>query len=186
MKKFFLLIITAVLMVISSCKPSPEKAENYYNEIFKQLELVVDKEATMINFINIEMQKSDTTLQKKDTASVKLEIDASFQDFKAQIDKSLYEVEKLPDFNGKTDFRDAAVNLLKEYKSVPSAEYVDAIKIVKIPMSLYTEEDDNMFLKLTETIDDKLQKKIDKYVKILKTFASEYKFEIVTDSIKGN
>ena len=190
MKRYSLLFIAIFCIILNSCKPSSDKAQNYYSDILKQLDLIVEKESVMIQFINMEMQKTDTNFTSKskikiqDTTNLILEIDASYLDFKGQIDKSLVELEKVSDFNGKSDLKNAAVDLCKEYKNVVADEYVDVIKIVKIPLSLYTEEDDNKFLELTETIDNKLQVKIDVYVKILKNFASEYKFELQGDSTK--
>lgn len=192
MKIYLLLPAVIICLSLNSCKPSADKARNYYSEILEQLDAVVEKESTMINFINMEMQKSDTTalkLQKnkiKDTTNLVLEIDASYDDFKKQIDISLQELQKLPDFDNKTDLRDAAIDLCKEYQIVASTDYSEVIKIVKIPLSLYTEEDDNKFLEITEQIDNKLQQKIDIYVKILKGFSKEYKFEILIDSTNNS
>lgn len=188
MKKFSLIALTALCLILNSCKPSGDKAQAYYSQILEQLDLIVDKESVMINFINMEMQKADSAVQKKskmkitDTTNLILEIDASYLDFKRQIDQSLDKLEKLSDFDKKTDLRDAAIELCKEYKNVASSEYVEVIKIVKIPLSLYTEEDDNKFLEITEKIDNKLQVKIDTYVKILKGFSREYKFELAIDT----
>jgi hypothetical protein len=190
MKRYSLLVIAIFCIILNSCKPSSDKAQNYYSDILKQLDLIVEKESVMIQFINMEMQKTDTNFTSKskikiqDTTNLVLEIDASYLDFKNQIDKSLVELEKVSDFNGKSELKNAAIDLCKEYKSVVADEYIAVIKIVKIPLSLYTEDDDNKFLEFTETIDNKLQEKIDVYVKILKNFASEYKFELQGDSTK--
>jgi hypothetical protein len=191
--RIYLLISAAIIcFALNSCKPSSDKAQNYYSEILQQLDLIVEKESIMINFINMEMQKADTNTVKKskvkinDTTNLALEIDASFLDFKKQIDNSLSEIQKLPDFDKKTALRDAAIELCKEYQSVAASEYIEVIKIVKIPLSLYTEEDDNKFLEITEQIDNKLQVKIDSYVKILKAFSSDYRFELIGDSTNNN
>jgi len=186
--------ILFVLIIFSGCKPSPQKAEDYYLKIEKQLYYVIEKETVLINYINIERDKIDSI--EKSTKKIKNrlntldsinnKIESAYNDLKIQIDNSIIEVEKNESFNNNSKLLDAAKNVLMAYKEVVDNEYVSIIKISGIPLSLYTEEDDSKFLELNETVDNKLQKKIEEYIYTAKAFSQEYKFIIPSDSAAVN
>jgi hypothetical protein len=183
--------IISVLITLTSCKPSPGKAEAYYNTTLNYEQAVLEKEDVLIQFINREMQKSvadsaNSVIQQNiDTASNKSEITQAYTDFCSQIDASLGQAKKLDEFDGKTTLKDATLKLLETYKTLSGNEYKEVVEIVKIPAVLYTNEDDNRFMDLTIRIDTCLQNEIDQYTRTCKEFARDYKF-ILEEPIKEN
>jgi hypothetical protein len=183
--------IISVLITLTSCKPSPGKAEAYYNTTLNYEQAVLEKEDVLIQFINREMQKSvadsanSVIQQNNDTASNKSEITQAYTDFCSQIDASLEQAKKLDEFDGKTTLKDATLQLLETYKTLSGNEYKEVVEIVKIPAVLYTNEDDNRFMDLTVRIDTCLQNEIDQYTRTCKEFARDYKF-ILEEPIKEN
>jgi hypothetical protein len=74
--------------------------------------------------------------------------------------------------------------MLTEYKTLSEKEYPSLIAILKIPELKYTNEDDTRLLDLTDSIDNKLQRKISLYVQQVKLFAQEYNFQLENDTVK--
>jgi len=181
------------LMIIASCKPSPQKAEKYFDDIITPLEKVFDLEAEFIVLINNQMDKSandsSAVVSKIDTSSFAADfkkIDMAFSNFQIQVAISKNKLELLPDFDKSDKLKKAAIDLLDIYSEVCNNEYPQLIKIAKIPDGNYSIEDDDKILELTETIDNKLQEKLSILAKELKLFANNYNFELQNDSLKIN
>jgi hypothetical protein len=187
-KRLAFFIAFIALAALISCKPSPRHAQRYYENVTDIIEPLLLKEDNLIVLINSEMGKADmgvSVLEKSaDTANAvaNKDIDDTFIVFKVQVEQALSDARRLASFDGKTNLKDALVNLIEEYQRLVSNEYPEILKIVKIPASVYTNEDDNKFILLTEKVDDRLQEKIDNFTKESKTFAMKYKFEIATDN----
>ena len=186
MKKNLHLLFFIIIFLFIGCKPSPQKAEDYYLKIEKQLYVVINKEAVLIDFINIERDKSDSIQKLNNSDSFSSKVEIAFIELKNKVENSLTAVEKMESFGNNSKLLDAAIGVLKAYQDVVNNEYASIIKISKIPLSLYTEEDDSKFLELNETVDTKLQKKIDEYIVVVKDFSREYNFEILSDSLAVN
>jgi|GEM_PF-1408330 len=188
--KFHLLLfflVSASLLALSSCKPSPQKAEEYFERMMDCQQAVLETEDALIQLINIEMQKtlidsvSANLPQNSDTSGYAAEINVAYDDFCMQIKKSQAQLRDIGRFNNKTELLDAATSLLETYRSLSAKEYKEVVEIVKIPSSLYTNENDNRFLDLTEHIDTTLQAQIDNFTRASKAFARDYNFEISLD-----
>jgi hypothetical protein len=182
------IIVFVALAALVSCKPSPKSAQRYYENVTDIIEPLLIKEDNLIVLINKEMGKATpgASVLEKDSVTANTvadkELDDTFIAFKVQVEQALSEAHKLGSFNRETLLKDALVKLLEEYQLLVGNEYPEILKIVKIPASIYTNEDDNKFILLTEKVDDRLQEKIDNFTKESKTFAMKYKFEIATDN----
>jgi hypothetical protein len=183
--------LLAVIIMIASCKPSPQKAEKYFDDIITPLEKVFDLESEFITLFNNQMDKStndsSAVISKRDTSSFNADfkkMDMAFNNFQIQVAVSKNKLESLPDFDKKGNLKKAAIDILDEYSEVCSNEYPQLIKIAKIPDGSYSIEDDDKILELTETIDNKLQEKLSILTKELKLFANNYNFELQNDSLK--
>jgi hypothetical protein len=180
----------AFVLILASCRPSPQKAENYYDNIILPLEDVFEKEEALISLINTEVDNpndSSEVLSNTDTtdnAAFCKKIDMAFSNFQIQISISKNKVESLPDFDKNDNLKKTALDLLNEYDGICKKEYAELIQIVKIPEEKYSLENDNAFLELSEIIDNKIQEKTSILIKDLKLFAKKYNFEIKNDSIK--
>ncbi len=186
MKTILKVALLCLCLMASSCKPSPQKAENYYDEVTAPIQTVLGKEDELIRIINVEMGKSqkDALSKATKTETESKEIDFAFTNLQLQVTTSLNQLKMIKDFDGKSVLKNSAVELLNEYKNVCGNEYARLLAIVKIPSADYTNEHDNEFLKLTEIIDNKLQGKVTNFTKEVKVFAAEYKFALAKDSIK--
>ncbi len=192
MTKHFLTInIIVFLFLCYSCKPSPQKAEKYYDDIIQPVENVFDKEDELISVINSERDTANndsvSIISDIDTAKSKdfiRRVDLAFSNLKIQVSVSKNKIDALPDFDKKNILKQAAQNILDEYADLCDHEYSELITIVKIPKEEYSSEDDDNFFKLSETIDNKLQEKMTALITEIKLFAQEYNFEIQHDSLQ--
>jgi len=185
--------LIAALMMAASCKPSPQKAENYYDDIITPLEKVFTLEEEFIVMFNNQMDKtvndSSAVITTTDTGTLAAgfkKMDMAFNNFQIQVSASKNTLEAMPDFDKNDKLKRAAIDLLDEYSNVYANEYPELLKIAKIPDGNYSVEDDDKILELTEIIDNKLQEKINVLAKELKLFAKNYNFEIQNDSLKKN
>ncbi|MEI6123291.1 MAG: hypothetical protein WCQ95_06645 [Bacteroidota bacterium] len=188
MKSLFNLLLLTTCLLMVACKPSPQKAEAYYDRATEPVRNVLLKEDLLIQIITSDTNKSQkaSILNKLDTAknigNFK-ELDLAFNNFNYQIATSLNATKDLPEFDGSNTVKNAALDLLNAYQSVSKNEYAQLIAVIKIAPADYTNEDDKRLLDLTEKIDTKLQDKISAFTKQIKVFATNYKFELQKDSI---
>jgi hypothetical protein len=190
--KIFLKLFTAIFLLnMVSCKPSPQKAQDYYDRITLPIEALLGKEDQLIQVINANMKKDSAgpfsdKKQANDTAAMVSQkaLDMAFANFQMQIATSTNQMEAIGPFDKSTTLKDAAMGLLNEYKTVSENEYAELIKIVKIPEMEYTNEDDKNFLDLSDSIDNKLQRKISVYIQQVKLFAQQYNFQLEKDTVK--
>jgi hypothetical protein len=180
---YFLLSIVLLLGLVS-CKPSPEKAMEYYNKTLDCEQAVLEKEDALNILINKEMKKtladsgSANIPQTSDTFDNRGFIDAAYAEFCAQIKQSQQQLKEIGGFDNKTELYDVSSSLLETYRTLSEKEYKEVVEIAKTPPSVYTSDDDNRFFDLTGHIDTTLQNQIDQFTKVCKSFAREYQFEI--------
>jgi hypothetical protein len=168
MKKLFAIISSLfVSAILVSCGPSTDDAVKYNDELVNQQTKVFEKETALIEAISKNMPEK---------------LDLLYGDLKKQIDESIAAVDKMESFDGKTDFKDAAMKVFTAYKEVVDNEYKEMIKYSKVPDTLYTPEDDDKVIALSKKIDDKLNKSVDDFVQVQKSFAEKYKFELTSES----
>jgi len=191
MKTLIKLFLAAILFSLVSCKPSPQKAREYYFDISKPIESVLTKEDELIKVINSNMKKDSarSVLDKKEIDKTEVSVsnkalDMAFNNFQLQIATSLNQMRAIGMFDDKSSLHDAASEMLNEYKAVSEKEYPALINILKIPNINYSNEDDTRLLDLTDSIDSKLQRKISNYIQQVKLFSQEYNFKMEKDSLK--
>lgn len=146
-----------------SCGPTKEDAINYNDKIIKEQKKVIDKENDLIGYIK---GASLTRLDEK------------YNSLSKQIDESTEVVKKMEAFDGKTDFKDATLELFLTYRSVVDKEYKAWMINLKTPgdkvdQKILDEEND-----LVQAINEKLDKAQSDFTKAQYDFAAKYKFEI--------
>jgi hypothetical protein len=191
MKIIVKISLVIILFAIVSCKPSPQKAQEYYKDISKPIASVLTREDELIKVINANMKKdsakSITDKKTPDETELSVSIkalDMAFSNFQLQIATSLNQMKAIGMFDDKSTLHDAAMEMLNEYKAVSEKEYPALVDVVKIPDFKYSNNDDTRFLDLSDSIDNKLQRKISVYIQQVKLFSQEYNFQLEKDSLK--
>ncbi len=190
MKTCLKLFIGIILISLISCKPSPRKAQDYYSEITKPIESLLTREDKLIQQINSMMKDSSETAsvlkkhEKVQDPQAFKPLDMAFANFQLQIATSINQMKAIGTFDNSNDLKDAAMGILTEYKAVSENEYPALIAIVKIPEVDYTNENDTKFFEISDSIDNKLQKKIGLYIQQVKLFTQKYNFQLEKDSVK--
>lgn len=153
----------ALSVLIISCSPTTEDAIKYNDALIDQQTKVIQAEDALIQAI------SENNPEILDEALNKLT---------KQITSSEEAVNKMSKFDGKSDYKDAALSLFKAYKSAAEKEYPEIIKIAKTPNDQYTQDMDDQLMALSKTVDERLNKEIEAFVAKQKEFAEKYKFEL--------
>lgn len=191
MKTTAKLFLAAIMVTLVSCKPSPQKAQDYYTEITNPIESVLTKEDDLIHIIN-SMMNRDTADSNAIPAFQTVEeinisnkaLDMAMSNLQLQIASSLNKLGTIPAFDKKTTLKDAATDMLTKYKGVSENEYPALLEIVKIPDSLFTPDDDVRFMTLSDSIDNLLQQMVINYIQQVKLFSQEYNFQLETDTVQ--
>lgn len=157
-------LVLSVLMV--SCGPTTDDAIKYNDALVDEQSKVIKAEDALIQAI------SQSDAAKYDDALAGLV---------KQVTESEAIVTKMEAFDGKTDYKDAALSLFKAYKSATENEYPKILKIAKTPNEEYTPELDDELMTLSGEIDTKLNKEIEAFVAKQKEFATQWKFELTTN-----
>jgi hypothetical protein len=167
MKKIFTTIIGSLFVsaILVSCGPTTDNAIAYNDALVNQQKKVLQKESVLIEIIS--KNKPD-------------KLDSSYNDLLTQIKESIDVVKKMEAFDGKTDMKDAVLNVLEAYKDAAENDYSEMINLAKTPDTLYTQETDNKVIDLSKKIDDKLNTAVDTFIAKQKEFAEKYKFELNT------
>lgn len=165
MKKLFITILSSLFVsaILVSCGPTTDDAIKYNDALVSQQTKVFEKESALIEAISKNMPEK---------------FDALLNDLSKQIDSSTDAVKKMEAFDGKNDLKDAALKVFATYKDEVGGDYAEMIKFAKTPDSLYTQEDDDKVIEMSKKIDDKLNKAVEEFVSLQKSFAGKYKFEL--------
>jgi hypothetical protein len=164
MKKIFAAFsMVLAAMFLTSCGPSTDQAIAYNDAIIDEQVAIIDKIDFMYesfkNFVPDEMDKA-------------------YSDALAQLETGTANVSKMDAFDGKTDFRDAAIELFKAYKSVFDNEFKEMITIYKLPDDQYTKEQEDKWNLLSDQAIKKMDAGLQKLKDIQAEFARKYKFEV--------
>jgi hypothetical protein len=165
MKKLFATVLSSLFIssLLVSCGPSTDDAVKYNDALVSEQTKVFEKESALIEAISKNMPEK---------------FDVLLAELSVQVDSSADAVKKMNAFDGKSDLKDAALKVFATYRSVVDSNYRDMIKYAKTPDSLYTQEDDDKVIELSKKIDDKLNKAVEDFVSLQKSFAGKYKFEL--------
>ncbi len=169
MKKLIIALSLLVFAaVFSACGPTPEQGVAYNDAIVDEQELVMDK----INAV-YEAMKNYENVSGMDQA-----LTAAQQQAKAGLEN----VQKMDDFDGNTDFRDAGVKLFEIYKSVTMNELPQIVEIYKLPQEQYTQEKADEVDKLIEQSTKKMDEGMAAFQQVQDAFGAKYKFTFETKS----
>ncbi len=192
MKQPGILFSFLLMLIMVSCKPSPQKAEQYYDAVKAPIDEVFEKEEALIVLINNETEKlasSPFTFQTDSTAAPvaadtgRQQIEQAYNDLLSQVSISKNKLSSLTGFEKSSQLKDAALALLTEYEVLCKNEYRELLQIVKIPAEDYSSEQDDRFMQLSDTIDNKLKEKIAILTDEIKMFSKKYNFKIQEDTI---
>lgn len=167
MKKFFTVSLSLLFFAIffTSCAPTKEEAMNYNDNIIKEQKKVINAENELIRAI-----------KNKDIDVIVL--DGLYKGLSNQINESTAQLEKMDKFDGKTDFKDAALTLMKKYREVVNTDYKAWMDNLKIPLDKLTDADISQEKIIVADINRKLNNANADFVNAQKDFALKYKFQL--------
>ena len=160
-----LLFLIAIVFMVTSCKPSKEDAINYNDKIIREQKKIVQSEKELIEAIKQDLTKGST-------------LETLLKELSDQIDASKKIIEEMKDFDGKSDFKDAALTFLKSYKDVCDNEYTKWLKNLKIPEDQVTEDVLYEEEELVHAINRKLDKTNTEFLNAQKDFAAIYQIKL--------
>jgi len=160
-----LLFLMTVVFMVTSCKPSKEDAINYNDKIIREQKKIVQGEKELIEAIKQNLNKGNT-------------LDNLLKELSDQIDASKKIIEEMKDFDGKSDFKDAALAFLKSYKEVVDNEYTKWLKNLKTPDDQVTEDTLYEEEELVHAINRKLDKTNTDFLNAQKDFAAKYQIKL--------
>ncbi len=153
-------LILAVFTLITACGPSKEQARTYNDAITSEQVRVMEKfDALFAAFKNFEDMVA---------------LDAAYSETQKAVEDAAAHIREMADFDGKTYFRDAGVELMGTYKSVLDNEFRQMIDIYKLPEEAYTLEKKEEWAKLQEEAVRKMDEALEKIKATQETFAREY------------
>ncbi len=152
----FLLVLSFTLY---SCKPSAKEAISYSDK--------VSVENSKIS------EKYDKLLESYNEYDPK-EMDAAYDDVKKQVEESLNAMKKLPDFDGKSTFKQGAVDLFNVYSSILNNEHKRIIELLKLPENEYKEKEKNEYEALRNAVNKKTATATEKLQELQKKFLEPY------------
>lgn len=153
-----------VAMVVTSCGPTKEEAIAYNDKIIGEQVAIIDKidklYDAMKNYTDHE------GLDRAHAAALK------------QIETSSGNVSKMEEFDGDTEFRDAALKLFAAYQSLLQNEMKKMVDYSKLPDDLYTNEVEDEFNKLSDIAINRMDEELKLLNATQFSFANKHKFEI--------
>lgn len=147
----------------TGCRPSPDDAVAYNENVIKEQKAIISK----INDLDLTLATYKPT-----------EMDVAYSNAYKQIITSISAVRNLPDFDGKTEFKDAAIEVFKIYKGVVENEYKELITLLKKSDEEYTLEDEERAKKLYKDIAEKLNNAYEDIIAVQSAFAEKYRFTL--------
>ncbi len=155
-KTLYLLFVILILAI--ACRPSKTKLKEYQNTIISVVNNVVEAEDSLINNL------------KKDS----IVIYSIFKHFNNQIDSSIIAIKSIKSIEKETSFRFTAIDVLNSFKNYANKDYKELIELIILPDEYYTAEKDRRFNFLLKTIDNRLNKEMDKLFKSKQMFDNYY------------
>lgn len=160
MKKVFGLLSLVIVMMLVACGPTPEQAAAYNDKIIDEQIAIVDKIDALVESYQY---------------YVPADMDAAYSSAMNQVTTGITNVTALEDFDGKTEFKDAALELFNAYKTVLESEHREMVQIYKIPDEQFTEDHYSKWDNLAKQADSKMEEAFNKFGKAQDDFAAKYK-----------
>lgn len=157
--KYLAFLLLGVTLV--SCGPSSFDAAEYNDKIInKQIEII-----TSVTDLSNEFGSYDND-----------GIDAQYKKTVKLVEDTKKFTNELEGFDGKTDFKDAFMDLLNVIDGQLKKEYLVLMEILKIPTEEYTEEDEAQYMEVATKADEEFEKAQDDFIQAQKDFAAKYNF----------
>jgi hypothetical protein len=180
MKKFtsFLILLSAILIL--SCDPSSHEAKKYLFNLNKCINGVVQTEDSLVILINKKMLEGGTSTSviedKEETENLELNemIALVFEDLSDSVDVAVERANLLAGFDGNEDLKNILIGVLETYDELIDNEYQEIIRISMIPSILYTQEDDNEFMRISSYVDFCIGSRLDTFNLKQKEFLMKY------------
>ncbi len=153
-------------LLFASCGPTKKEIIKYNDTIVFEQKAVINEEKIILDMAS-----------KLDVAN----IDKEYTKFKDVINAAIDKVSKLDEVDKEISLKDAALKLFEAYKSVAEKEYMELVRITKIPTELYTIEEQTKFKDASKVIDDKLNLELKNFLDVQKKLAEKHKFELTKD-----
>ena len=143
-RNIFLILLFSIAIV--SCRPSKTKIVDYENSIINLVNQVVVAEDSLINNLN------------KDS----LLIQSIYQYFSQRVDSSIAAINTIKSIEKETFLRFTAIDVLNVYKKYLEKDYKELIQLVILPDEFYTQDKDKRLNIVLKTIDNRLNRELDK------------------------
>lgn len=175
------IILTFMLTyMMNSCGPIDDPVE-YFDAVVMPANEVLIKEGDFRDVMMEFIEQEDSAKTENDVFSEEdlMKLDSALTDLTGQIKHAIEVIEKLPPYLEKTVLKDAAISFLNVFLEVSEKEYVEVVKIIKMPEEECTEEDINRFHEVFEKYaDPKLDRAVNDFIKVQEAFADEYEIDL--------
>ena len=155
MKKVMTIISAIVICSLVSCSYDSGKAFKYNDELVGQQVAINNKIERLFDSFKTHVPE---------------EMDTAYSNAVLRLKEGTDSVSKMDAFDGKTDLRDATLDLFKVYQSVLDNEFKEIIGINKLPDDQYTKEKENR----CKDLEDQIMHKIDIGLAKLNIVQEEY------------
>jgi hypothetical protein len=156
-------LFSVFIIGASGCKPSPDEAVAYNEKIIREQKAIVDK----INELDLTLSTYKPT-----------EMDVAYNNAYKQVISSIATVKGLGEFDGKTEFKDAALQVFDIYKQTLEVEYKELVGLLKKSDEEYTLQDEERAKKLFMDIAEKLNNAYEDIIAVQSAFAEKYHFTL--------
>jgi len=163
MKKHYKILSACILMfMLTSCGPTTDEAIKYNDSI-------IDVQAQIVEKIN-------TLYECFDDWDHPEKMDEAYKQALAQVDSGTEIVSKMPDFGGKSEFREASLKLFSVYKSVIQTELKTMVEILKKPSAEITPEIEAQFDAMNDQALKKMENGLKEFQEVQLNFSVKYNF----------
>ncbi|MBN2756061.1 MAG: hypothetical protein JXR51_02715 [Bacteroidales bacterium] len=163
MKKVMFISLGILMSFIFSCTPSVEEAMKYNNKITTEQTKISEK-------IEILNDSYDNYIAEEMKLAHKSALDQTL--------KGINEIQKLEAFDSDTMFKNSALHLFNVYKEVLENEHKRIIELLILPDDRYGKPEIKEFEILRNQSIDKVDKEVNKLIKVQEEFSKKYNFVI--------
>ncbi len=166
MKNLYLLSVTGLIftLLFSACRPSPEEAKKYNEEIIEiQSELVYKVENLNKAFETFDNQKIATALKITNQ----------------EIEKALKSSSKIKDFDKKTLLKDALDKFIVSVKAIADENYKEMARIYALPEEDWDKNLDETFNDYKNDAKISFDTAVENFSSVQEEFALKYNIKLV-------
>lgn len=167
MIKCKLFILTVLSIFFISCN-------NTTNEAIKYNDLIISKQQKIVTLFN----KLDSSF----VDTINKTYIQNYETLKKEIEQQLSFIDSLHPFNGSNSFKDEYKLLLESYNEALKNEYQKMIEWNALPNDQFTQEVSNKFYQTYNNVNKKIENAINRFIDFQKSFAEEYKFNLIEHS----